>query len=162
MYNVIDYKVELSEYKVVKPFIEKWHYSHNTHGLQSLYCFALFGENMFGLDKIVGAAIVGTPSSPNGQIPIELVISYDDSYGNTYAISEFFNLNIDGSISDSISTNVQNCPESNNLLLPFASQQDDCPSSLQFFNTPTMIGTGIFVFIIVILLMRRRNNNQPF
>ena len=101
-------------------------------------------------------------SSPNGQIPIELVISYDDSYGNTYAISEFFNLNIDGSISDSISTNVQNCPESNNLLLPFASQQDDCPSSLQFFNTPTMIGTGIFVFIIVILLMRRRNNNQPF
>jgi len=74
MIKVSDYKVELSEYKVVKPFIEKWHYSHNTHGLQSLYCFALFGENAFGLDKIVGAAIVGTPSSPNGQVT--------EKYGN--------------------------------------------------------------------------------
>ena len=109
-------------------------------------------------------------SSPNGQIPIELVFSYDDSYGNTYTISEFFNLTIDRSIFDSISSQVQNCPESNNLLLPgglsqiFLSPQDDCPNGIsQFFSMPLMIGTGIFIFIIVILLIRRRsNNNQPF
>ena len=47
MIKVSDYKVELSEYKVVKPIIEKWHYSHSVRGLHASYCFGLFDENMF-------------------------------------------------------------------------------------------------------------------
>ena len=42
MIKVSDYKVELSEYKVVKPIIEKWHYSHSVRGLHASYCFGLF------------------------------------------------------------------------------------------------------------------------
>lgn len=103
-------------------------------------------------------------SSPIGQIPIELIFSYDDSYGNTYTVSEFFTLTIEGRISDSISTQVQDCPESNNSLSLFLSPQDDCPNNaMQSLNMPTMIGIGIVIFIIVILIIRRRgNNNQPF
>jgi hypothetical protein len=67
MIKVSDYKVELSEYKVVKPFIEKWHYSHSVRGLQISQCFGLFGEDMFGLPKLIGGMIYGVPSSRMGQ-----------------------------------------------------------------------------------------------
>ena len=62
--KVTDYKVELSEYKVVKPFIEKWHYSHKTHGLKVKYCFGLFREGKFGLDNIIGSMIYALPAMP--------------------------------------------------------------------------------------------------
>ena len=66
MSKVVDYKVELSEYKVVKPFINKWHYSHKTHGLKVKYCFALFREGKFGFDKeMIGAAMYAIPSMPS-------------------------------------------------------------------------------------------------
>jgi hypothetical protein len=64
--KVTDYKVELSEYyKVVKPFIEKWHYSHSVRGLHAClsYCFGLFDEDIFGLPKLIGGMIYGVPSS---------------------------------------------------------------------------------------------------
>ena len=67
MIKVSDYKVELSEYKVVKPLIEKWHYSHSVRGLQISQCFGLFGEDMFGLPKLIGGMIYGVPSSRMGQ-----------------------------------------------------------------------------------------------
>ena len=65
--KVIDYKVELSEYKVVKPLIEKWHYSHSVRGLHASYCFGLFDEDMFGFPKLIGGMIYGVPSSRMGQ-----------------------------------------------------------------------------------------------
>jgi len=65
MSKVVDYKVELSEYKVVKSFIKKWHYSHKTHGLKVKYCFALFREGKFGFDKeMIGAMIYALPAMP--------------------------------------------------------------------------------------------------
>jgi hypothetical protein len=67
MIKVSDYKVELSEYKVVKPLIEKWHYSHSVRGLHASYCFGLFDEDMFGLPKLIGSMIYGVPSSRMGQ-----------------------------------------------------------------------------------------------
>ena len=74
MIKVSDYKVELSEYKVVKPLIEKWHYSHSTKGLHTSYCFGLFREGKFGLDELIGGMIFGVPSSMEGQ--------KTDKYGN--------------------------------------------------------------------------------
>jgi hypothetical protein len=67
MIKVSDYKVELSEYKVVKPLIEKWHYSHSVRGLHASYCFGLFDEDIFGLPKLIGGMIYGVPSSRMGQ-----------------------------------------------------------------------------------------------
>lgn len=72
--KVSDYKVELSEYKVVKPLIEKWHYSNNTKGLHISYCFGLFREGRFGMDELIGGMIFGVPSSMEGQ--------KTDKYGN--------------------------------------------------------------------------------
>ena len=54
----------MSEYKFVKPFIEKWHYSHKTHGLKVKYCFGLFREGKFGLDNIIGSMIYALPAMP--------------------------------------------------------------------------------------------------
>ena len=67
MSKVTDYKVELSEYKVVKPLIEKWHYSRSVRGLHTSYCFGLFDEDMFGFPKLIGGMIYGVPSSRMGQ-----------------------------------------------------------------------------------------------
>ena len=67
MIKVSDYKVELSEYKVVKPLIEKWHYSHSVRGLHASYCFGLFDEDVFGFPKLIGGMIYGVPSSRMGQ-----------------------------------------------------------------------------------------------
>jgi len=74
MGGVTDYKIEHSTYHTVKPFIEKWHYSHSTKGLHISYCFGLFREGKFGLDKMIGAMIYGVPSSMEGQ--------KTDKYGN--------------------------------------------------------------------------------
>ena len=74
MSKVTDYKVEISTYSAIKPFIQKWHYSHSTKGLHTSYCFGLFREGKFGMDDMIGAMIYGVPSSMEGQ--------RTDKYGN--------------------------------------------------------------------------------
>jgi hypothetical protein len=64
MSDLKSYKVEIVRYQTVKPFLEKYHYSHNTNGIVVSYCFGLFKpqEALFGIPILVGAAIVGRPS----------------------------------------------------------------------------------------------------
>jgi len=63
----MNYKVELSTFQVIKPLIEKHHYSHSVRGLHCSYAFGLFDEDMFGLPKLIGGMIYGVPSSRMGQ-----------------------------------------------------------------------------------------------
>ena len=45
--------------------IEKYHYSHNTNGVQGLECFALFAPGNFNIPRMVGAMMYAIPSMPN-------------------------------------------------------------------------------------------------
>ena len=59
------YTVELVPRSAIQSFIEKYHYSHNTNGVQGLECFALFAPGNFGIPKMVGAMMYAIPSMPN-------------------------------------------------------------------------------------------------
>ena len=58
--KVRNFTVEPVDRKVIQSFIHKWHYSHDTNGIQQRQCFALYNEN-----KIIGAMIYAIPSMPN-------------------------------------------------------------------------------------------------
>ena len=62
--SVKDYAVESVNRKSVKNFIEKYHYSRNINGLHSDYQFGLYTEGNFGLPKMIGAMLYGTPGMP--------------------------------------------------------------------------------------------------
>jgi len=59
MLKVRDFTVEPVERKVIQNFIHKWHYSHDTNGIQQKQCFALFDDN-----RMIGAMIYAIPSMP--------------------------------------------------------------------------------------------------
>ena len=64
--KVSDYTVEKVPRKTIQNFIHKWHYSHDTNGIQHLECFALFREGKFGFDKeMIGAMMYAIPSMPS-------------------------------------------------------------------------------------------------
>ena len=44
--RVRDFTVEPVERKVIQSFIHKWHYSHDTNGIQQRQCFALYDDNI--------------------------------------------------------------------------------------------------------------------
>ena len=49
MLKVRDFTVESVPRSAIQKFIEKWHYSHSTNGVQHTQCFALFdGMTMIG------------------------------------------------------------------------------------------------------------------
>ena len=58
--KVSDFKIEPVDRRVIQSFIHKWHYSHDTNGIQQRQCFALYNGN-----KIIGAMIYAIPSMPN-------------------------------------------------------------------------------------------------
>ena len=58
--RVSDFKIEPVDRRVIQSFIHKWHYSHDTNGIQQRQCFALYNE-----DKIIGAIIYAIPSMPH-------------------------------------------------------------------------------------------------
>ncbi|MBC8427856.1 MAG: hypothetical protein H8D94_00130 [Candidatus Pelagibacter sp.] len=58
--KVRDFTVEPVDRKVIQSFIHRWHYSHDTNGIQQRQCFALYDDN-----KIIGAIIYAIPSMPN-------------------------------------------------------------------------------------------------
>jgi hypothetical protein len=47
------YSVELVPRSAIQNFIEKYHYSHNTNGIQGLECFALFSPGKFNIPRMV-------------------------------------------------------------------------------------------------------------
>ena len=60
MLKVRNFTIEPVDRKVIQSFIHKWHYSHDTNGIQQRQCFALYNN-----DKIIGAIIYAIPSMPN-------------------------------------------------------------------------------------------------
>lgn len=58
------YVVEPIRYVTARPFVEKWHYSHNTNGIKVAYCFGLFRPTVF-TSELAGAAIFGAPAMSN-------------------------------------------------------------------------------------------------
>ena len=54
--SVKDFTVTLVEFKLIRPFIEKWHYSHSAN-TSAQYSFALMHEG-----EIIGAMIYGFPA----------------------------------------------------------------------------------------------------
>ena len=61
--RVSDYTVEPVSRKAIQSFVHKWHYSHDTNGIQQTQCFALFDNlGSFGLPRMIGAMIYALPS----------------------------------------------------------------------------------------------------
>ena len=58
--KVSSFTIEPVDRKVIQPFVHKWHYSHDTNGVQHTQCFALFDDM-----KMIGAMIYGTPAMPD-------------------------------------------------------------------------------------------------
>jgi len=64
--KITDFTVEQVPRKAIQNFIHKYHYSHDTNGIQHMECFALFKEGKFGFDKeMIGAAMYAIPSMPS-------------------------------------------------------------------------------------------------
>ena len=57
MSKVSDFIIEPVPRSAIQSFVHKWHYSHDTNGVQQTQCFALF-DNM----KMIGAMIYALPS----------------------------------------------------------------------------------------------------
>jgi hypothetical protein len=93
--EVSDFQIEVVNYKTVKPFIEKWHYSSSVRGLHIEQCFNLTSpDGSFGLPRMIGAMIYGKPAMPdvskkycedNPEVVLELnrLCCIDDTPKNT-------------------------------------------------------------------------------
>ena len=55
--KVSEFTIEPVDRKVIQSFIHRWHYSHDTNGIQQTQCFALFAG-----EKMIGAMIYALPS----------------------------------------------------------------------------------------------------
>ena len=55
--KVSNFKVEPVPRSAIQSFVHKWHYSHDTNGVQQTQCFALFDDM-----KMIGAMIYALPS----------------------------------------------------------------------------------------------------
>ena len=61
--KVSDFTIEPVPRKAIQSFIHKWHYSHDTNGIQQTQCFALFDNlGSFGFPRMIGAMIYALPS----------------------------------------------------------------------------------------------------
>ncbi len=87
--SVKNYKVFVVDRKVVRDFIETWHYSKNINGLKSTYCFGLYDN-----DTLIGAMIYGEPAmnnqakkynnkNPNKVLELRRLCCIDDTPKNT-------------------------------------------------------------------------------
>ena len=57
--KVSDFIIEPVPRSAIQSFVHKWHYSHDTNGVQQTQCFALFDDM-----KMIGAAMYCYPSMP--------------------------------------------------------------------------------------------------
>ena len=55
--KVSDFTIEPVPRSAIQSFVHKWHYSHDTNGVQQTQCFALFDDM-----KMIGAMIYALPS----------------------------------------------------------------------------------------------------
>ena len=64
--KVNDFIVELVNIQSIKGFVKRNHYSGTTRGLHISHCFGLMSpDGPFGLPRMIGAMIYGTPAMPD-------------------------------------------------------------------------------------------------
>ena len=105
--SVTNFLVEEILRKPASEFIEKYHYSHSTNGVQSIIHYGLFKPDedgsRFGVPKMIGAAMYAWPSMPNTRgkynpinptkcLELRRLVCIDDTPKNTesYFIGQTF------------------------------------------------------------------------
>ena len=87
--KVSDFTIEAVHKKAVTPFIEKWHYSHSTNGVQHTQCFALFdgmtmiGAMIYALPSMKATAAKYNPINPLRCWELRRLCCIDDTPTNT-------------------------------------------------------------------------------
>ena len=89
MLKVKDFTVEPVPRSAIQKFIEKWHYSHSTNGVQHTQCFALFdgmkmiGSMMYALPSMKATAAKYNPDNPDRCWELRRLCCIDDTPTNT-------------------------------------------------------------------------------
>ena len=87
--KVSEFIVEPVDRKVIQSFIHKWHYSHDTNGVQQTQCFALFdgmkmiGTMMYAIPSMPATAARYNPDSPDRCWELRRLCCIDDTPTNT-------------------------------------------------------------------------------
>ena len=94
--KVSDFTIEAVSRKVIQSFVHKWHYSHDTNGVQQTQCFALFddmkmiGAMIYALPSMKSTAAKYNPDNPDRCWELRRLCCIDDTPTNTesYFISQ--------------------------------------------------------------------------
>ena len=87
--KVSDFIVEPVPRSAIQKFVEKWHYSHSTNGVQHTQCFALFdgitmiGAMMYALPSMKSTAAKYNPDNPLRCWELRRLCCIDDTPTNT-------------------------------------------------------------------------------
>ena len=87
--KVSDFIVEPVPRSAIQPFVEKWHYSHSTNGVQHTQCFALFdgmtmiGAMIYALPSMKATAAKYNPDNPLRCWELRRLCCIDDTPTNT-------------------------------------------------------------------------------
>ena len=87
--KVSDFKVELVDRKVIQSFVHRWHYSHDTNGIQQKQCFALFdgmkmiGAMIYAIPSMKSTAAKYNPDNPDKCWELRRLCCIDDTPTNT-------------------------------------------------------------------------------
>ena len=96
--KVRNFTVEPVPRSAIQSFIEKWHYSHSTNGVQHTQCFALFdgmtmiGAMMYAHPSMPATAAKYNPINPEKCLELRRLVCIDDTPTNTesYFIGQTF------------------------------------------------------------------------
>ena len=87
--KVSDFTVESVPRSAIQKFVEKWHYSHSTNGVQHTQCFALFdgmtmiGAMIYALPSMKATAAKYNPINPLRCWELRRLCCIDDTPTNT-------------------------------------------------------------------------------
>ena len=87
--KVSDFIVEPVPRSAIQSFVERWHYSHSTNGVQQTQCFALFddmkmiGAMMYALPSMKSTAAKYNPDNPLRCWELRRLCCIDDTPTNT-------------------------------------------------------------------------------
>ena len=87
--KVSDFTVEAVPRSAIQKFVEKWHYSHSTNGVQHTQCFALFdgmtmiGAMIYALPSMKATAAKYNPINPLRCWELRRLCCIDDTPTNT-------------------------------------------------------------------------------
>ena len=87
--KVSDFIIEPVPRSAIQSFVERWHYSHSTNGVQQTQCFALFddmkmiGAMMYALPSMKSTAAKYNPDNPLRCWELRRLCCIDDTPTNT-------------------------------------------------------------------------------